>query len=113
MQKERKAIDKWVVECIKTDYHKFYKSYIWKKFRSKIMLERKGRCEICWNGGKDGKGVRRYKKATTLHHKKHLKQFPQLALDRDNVILVCDECHKEEHPEIYAKTHKITEERWD
>lgn len=63
--------------------------------------------------GKGRKGVRRYKKATTLHHKKHLKQFPQLALDRDNVILVCDECHKEEHPEIYAKTQKITEERWD
>jgi 5-methylcytosine-specific restriction endonuclease McrA len=44
----------------------------------------------------------------TVHHKKYLRKFPELAMDYDNLELLCDECHYEEH----HKREQLNEERW-
>ena len=70
-------------------------------------------CQIC-------KAKGRYSKATTVHHVKHLREHPELALtifDGKNrqLISVCDACHNRLHPEKWVKhEHKepLTEERW-
>lgn len=90
----------------------FYKTYAWISFREPVMRKKKCRCEVCWNGGIDGKQPRKYKRATILHHKKHLKARPDLALTESNMEAVCDDCHKLRHPEIYSES-KYPKERWD
>ena len=90
----------------------FYKTYEWKIFREKVLRKRKYRCEICWQGGLQKNHLRRYKRATTLHHIKHLKDAPELALEEENMIAVCKDCHKALHPEIYERSTALRE-RWD
>ena len=67
-------------------------------------------CQKCKNKGK-------YHKAETVHHIKHLKDFPELALVDSNLISLCNACHNEEHPDKLAsveveKRKLITPERW-
>jgi len=37
-----------------------------------------------------------------VHHIKHLKDFPELALVDSNLESLCFTCHNEEHPEKLA-----------
>jgi len=86
------------------DIRQFYKSYKWKSFRAAVMRRKKYRCEKCWAKGK-------YKRAKVLHHIKHLREYPELALTESNMQALCKDCHREEHPEEYRKSK--FEERWD
>jgi hypothetical protein len=49
-----------------------------------------------------------------VHHLKHLRQYPELALTDDNLISVCGWCHENiYHPEKHKKKNKdVTVERW-
>ncbi len=71
---------------------KFYKSYAWKKFRSQMILYKKGICELC---GKRG---------FLLHHKIPLDESnvddPNIALNPDNMRLLCRDCHNKLHNEM-------------
>ena len=67
----------------------------------------------------------RYRKAVLVHHVKHLKDRPDLALslfDPDTgerqLVSLCRPCHEEEHPErgwrrVRPATEPVTQERWD
>ncbi|MGP4107387.1 HNH endonuclease [Virgibacillus sp. L01] len=37
--------------------------------------------------------------ADTVHHIKHLKEYPELELVMDNLVSVCASCHNKLHPE--------------
>ena len=92
------------------DTRKFYKSKEWRHKRQEILRRDNNECQKCkWAG--------RYSKAKTVHHKKHLKEFPELALTDNNLESLCDTCHNEEHPEklqTQATKEKFTiEERWE
>lgn len=74
-------------------------------------------CQLCKARG-------RYSKATIVHHVKHLRDRPDLALslfDPDTgerqLISVCKTCHEREHPESLRqqapKKPPLTPERWD
>lgn len=55
----------------------------------------------------------KYKKAVTVHHVKHLRVEPELALTDENLISLCMECHEVLHPEKHKKkNNQINEERW-
>lgn len=68
---------------------------------------------------------RRYRKAVLVHHVKHLKDRPDLALsvyDPDTgerqLVSVCRACHEDEHPERRWRrggptSPPVTSERWD
>ena len=95
-----------------------------------------------WRGSHGGGGVReqvlrldhrecvrcrergRYARAEIVHHVKHLRDRPDLALsiwDPDTgerqLVSLCKACHEEMHPEAltrYEPTHEpVTAERWD
>lgn len=74
-------------------------------------------CQICKARGK-------YSRGSIVHHVKHLRERPDLALsifDPDTgerqLVTVCKACHEEEHPESLRRCASskapLTAERWD
>lgn len=101
------------------EVHKFYESKEWRRLRKKILSKHKTECQICKKKGK-------YTKATHVHHEKHVRKYPELALsemyydyvseeEKENLISVCRQCHETEcHPERFVKEIvELTEERWE
>ena len=94
---------------ISGDTDKFYNDRVWRKKRKDIIERDNKECQKCKRRGK-------FNKATCVHHKKHLRENPLLALDDDNLESLCDSCHNEEHPEKLNNDTKekfTTEERWE
>lgn len=99
-------------------YNAFYSWSEWKALRSDVLKMDNNECQICKNQ------KHRYRKATIVHHVKHLKDRPDLALsiydpetgDRQ-LLSVCKECHEELHPESQRQfkniRNPVTFERWD
>lgn len=54
----------------------------------KRLTEEVGKCEICEATG-----------ALHAHHIKHRSKFPELALVRENILVLCPPCHAAQHPE--------------
>ena len=95
----------------------WYNSAAWERTRQTVLQMDHCECQRCKVRG-------RYAKATIVHHVKHLRDRPDLALslyDPDTgerqLISVCKRCHEELHPESmrqYApKKPPVTQERWD
>lgn len=55
-------------------------------------------------------------RATQVHHIKHLEDYPELALDDDNLEAVCLHCHNLLHGRGFngwhGKKRKVNVERW-
>lgn len=72
----------------------FYGSVNWQKCRSGFISYKRGLCERCLSIGVITPG-------TQVHHKIHLTPEnitdPKIALDWNNLELLCDECHRQEH----------------
>ena len=85
----------------------FYKTYRWITMRRRILTRDRNACVMCRRKG-------RYTRAAVVHHIKHLKDCPELALSPDNLISLCERCHEEVHPEKkkYRKKKFVNVERW-
>lgn len=91
----------------------FYWSGTWKKKRAEVLEFDHYECQLCKT-----KGI--YTKATTVHHVKHLKDRPDLALSifdgkERQLVSLCDSCHNSVHPEKLRKcveSEPMTVERW-
>lgn len=68
----------------------FYDSSQWQKCRGVVLQRDNYLCQCCLE-----KGV--LTAASTVHHKKDLRLNRELALDADNLISVCNECHNTKH----------------
>jgi len=91
------VLPKKILKAIKAgNVKRFYKSTIWEHKRLEILRRDNHECQKC-----KAKGL--YSKAKTVHHIKHLKDRPDLALDDNNLISLCNACHNEEHPEKFEK----------
>lgn len=98
--------------------HEFYAGAEWKHMAAMVRRYDSNECQLCKQRG-------RYRRGEIVHHVKHLKERPDLALrinDPDTgqrqLITVCKKCHEEQHPEALmvsetAKHIEITAERWD
>lgn len=98
--------------------HEFYTGSAWKKMAAMVRAYDRNECQLC-------KAAGRYARGEIVHHVKHLKDRPDLAMrlyDPDTgerqLITVCKKCHEQEHPEalLHAKSEEsdtITQERWD
>lgn len=108
-----------IIDLINADSTElFYVSAAWLKLRSEVMKYDHYECQLCKQHG-------RYRRGVLVHHIKHLRDRPDLALsiyDPDTgerqLITVCKQCHEEQHPEalqprILKKCKQITPERWD
>ena len=105
-----------LIKLIKEDVSKFYNSTAWKRMREEILRRDNYECQLCReegrvNAGEDGKG-----KSLVVHHQKHLRDRPDLALEESNLITVCESHHNKLHPEKAFKSKEkeepITPERW-
>lgn len=73
---------------------RFYKTRAWKACRKSVLQESGGLCELCL-----AKGL--VVPAVHVHHKVHLTgdnvNDPRIALDRSNLMALCENCHAEQH----------------
>ena len=95
---------------------KFYDWPEWDHIRLDVLDLDRHECQRCKNI------KHRYRKAVLVHHVKHLKDRPDLALSiwdgqERQLISLCRSCHEEEHPERQwrkvMKRDYVTQERWD
>jgi 5-methylcytosine-specific restriction enzyme A len=105
-----KELVQWIRKLIQHNNIKaFYNSVFWLNRRADALERDNNECQKC-----KARGL--FNQANCVHHKKHVKQHPELALDLANLISLCNSCHDEEHPEklkkIKAKIKFINEERW-
>lgn len=88
---------------------KFYKSREWTNLRKQAIERDNNECQMCKEHGK-------VSIAQCVHHIKHLKEHPELALDINNLKSLCNICHNIVHPEKLSNpvTKPVIdiEERW-
>ena len=109
----------WPEEIAKGNTDAFYKSTDWKIAREKRLRIDKGKCQFFlgkWNDGKHFPEHFKIINANTVHHKKSIKERPDLCLDLDNMVSLSFEAHEiieDRHRWTWRKKKKpITEERW-
>ncbi len=112
----------FVKNCIRENrVHVFYTWEKWKKKRREILEKDHYECQECKKHGK-------YRRAVLVHHVKHLRDYPELALcdtylgedgkEHRQLISVCKQCHETVgHPERMTKQPQKEKfknaERWD
>lgn len=111
----------FINSCIEKDnMHPFYVCTQWKKKRIEIFKRDHGECQVCRRKGKltvlqlNSKDRRR---RAYIHHVKHLRDSPELALTDSNLETLCFECHELEHIEERhqfesEKEKYMNEEKW-
>ena len=100
---------KWVRKLSAESYRgwkAFYHTTEWKRKRKEVLKRDHNAFVRCRQLGK-------YTKAVTVHHVKHLKDVPELALTADNLVSLCKDCHEAMHPEKNKKKSGYrNEEKW-
>lgn len=99
---------KWIISLIQHNNIKaFYNSGVWLSKRAEALDRDNNECQKCKARGG-------FSPANCVHHKKHVKKHPELALDLENLNSLCNSCHDEEHPEKlkYKVKIQLNEERW-
>lgn len=88
---------------------KFYKTKEWRIMRSRARKRDHNECQAC-------KRLGEHSPMDMVHHIKVVKDYPELALELNNLESLCNSCHNREHPEKLGQYHKkktfINEERW-
>lgn len=69
-----------------------YKTKRWQRKRQYILKRDCYQCQECKKYGRNTE-------ATTVHHKKHAEEYPELAFKDDNLVSLCNQCHNKMHPE--------------
>ena len=102
----------------------FYNSSAWKHKRLEILDRdryerqdcRKRLIEAAETGKRLSGDDREMRRAEEVHHIKELREYPELALDDDNLVSLCTKCHNMRHGRIIKRFEKrkkrLTEEKW-
>ena len=89
------AVGIWLIEggyMTRDETEAFYVSKAWRRKKKAILRRDHYQCQLCKRYG-------RLTEAKIVHHKLELAEYPELALDDDNLISVCRACHNKLHPE--------------
>lgn len=99
----------------------FYDSLEWKGTRERVKKRDNYECQECKRNGRVqtdtneySKSAKRKKIQLVVHHKKELEDYPELALDEDNLETSCVKCHNKEHKRTFTKKPNKWEhdEKW-
>lgn len=82
----------------------FLHTAAWKRARRAALERDHFKCRDCMDRYLAGYGAKP-RDATMVHHIIPRDQRPDLALDLDNLISLCDECHNKRHPEKGRQAH--------
>ena len=105
-QKETGVWIREITEASTRGWKAFYHTHKWRKKREEILKRDRHSCQVCRSRGK-------YTRANTVHHIRHLKDEPELALTDENLVSLCASCHEDMHPEFRYKAKGFqNEERW-
>ena len=110
---DQRQTGEWIRKISATSHRRwkaFYHTGQWKAKRLEILKRDHGECQRC----RYRKRPAMYTPATVVHHIKHLKEFPELALTDSNLESLCADCHEQEHPERHHRKEEkfVTPERW-
>ena len=101
-------LSRWIPDLIRKHHLEyFYKTYAWRSLRESVLREQHYECQICRQRGL-------MTPAATVHHIQTVRQRPDLALTRSNLIAVCEQCHYDIHHGKQAAERKKqwNDERW-
>lgn len=102
----------------------FYNSKDWKRKRIQILDRDRHECQDCRErlrkAAEEGRHLYgedcRIRRAQEVHHIKELREHPTLALDEDNLVSLCTQCHNirhGRHPKRFVRKKKlVSEEKW-
>lgn len=97
----------WEKKMAKAFAKKFYSSKQWQDCRNEYARKRHHLCESCLR-----KGI--YRPGEIVHHKIEIDPItienPEIALNHDNLELLCRECHAQVH-DNYSRWDKVNRER--
>lgn len=97
------------------EVNQFYTSTAWRHLRDVVLRLDRYECQCCKARG-------RYRRAVIVHHVKHVRERPDLALsiwdgEERQLVSVCADCHRELHPEMLRQCaglgDVVTVECWD
>jgi len=87
-------------------FDRFYQSRAWRKCRAAYIAEHGGLCERCLARGLIVPG-------TEVHHRIRLTpdtlDDPAIALNHDNLELLCKDCHLSEHERPTNRRYRVNE----
>ena len=95
--------------------YRFYMCAAWIRTRRRVQKLDRYECAMCKARG-------RYSRGALVHHVKHLKDRPDLALEicdpdtgERQLVTLCKACHEEIHESLVRREpgEKLTTERWD
>jgi len=107
----------------KEQKRKFYNGSDWKKKRLEIKKRDNNECQECKRQGRVtldtneySEKAKRKKIMLVVDHIKELEDYPELALDDDNLETLCVKCHNKKHGRVwkfvFKKNKWADDERW-
>ncbi|MGG3383070.1 HNH endonuclease [Heyndrickxia faecalis] len=100
---------------------KFYDSAEWKQIRERVKARDNYECQECKRQGRVtvdtnqySENAKRKKIQLVVDHIKELENYPELALDMDNLETLCVNCHNKKHRRVFVRKPNKWEhdERW-
>lgn len=83
---ELRATQKRKRQAVDVNSAEFLQSYEWRRVRYQALQKHGGACQCCGRGAKDGLRLH-------VDHIKPRRKFPELALDVNNLQVLCEECN--------------------
>jgi 5-methylcytosine-specific restriction endonuclease McrA len=97
----------------------FYSGKDWERKRIEILKRDHYECQDCIKRLREKENLRGYehriRRATEVHHIIELKERPELALEDNNLVSLCKQCHNERHgryAHFKPAAPRLTEEKW-
>lgn len=87
----------------------FYLSRVWKDKRLEILERDNYECQWC---KAEGHVTTTDHSILEIDHIKELDDYPELALDDDNLRTLCKDCHNKRH-ERFRFSRKVKEIKWN
>lgn len=115
---------KWINKLKEKDkMYLFYKNKLWIDLKNEVLREQHNECQECKINGKIINGKKQFiVEAETVHHEKHVKDYPQYALSKwiiirgqkiRQLVALCNDCHNKKHKRFgYNDKKYLNEERW-
>ncbi|MBO0387553.1 MULTISPECIES: HNH endonuclease [Staphylococcus] len=97
----------------------FYNGKRWRDKREAIKARDNFECQECKRQGKVAIDIYepnkngRKKIKLVVHHIKELADYPELALDDDNLETLCVECHNKIHDRYFKNWYRPRVNKWD
>lgn len=87
----------------------FYGSQEWREKREKILKRDNYECQWC---KAEGRVTVSEESVLEVDHIKELSEYPELALDDDNLRTLCKDCHNRRHGRMNYKHLNQRRNRW-